>query len=69
MRTTSTKPREVKLLACPDPSCRRVSRIDASAFHDSKGRAWCSGPIGDGHRKVKCVPVRFVEKANDEVAA
>lgn len=58
---TATQAREITLLACPDPSCQRVSRVDATAFHGSKGRAWCSGPIGDGHRKVKCVPVKFRE--------
>lgn len=58
---TKSKPREISLLCCPDPSCRKVSRIDATAFHSSKGRAYCTGPIGDGHRRVKCVPTTFVE--------
>lgn len=63
--STQTKPREVVLLCCPDPSCKRVSRIDATAYHGSKGRAYCTGPIGDGHRRVKCVPVTFREVLGD----
>jgi hypothetical protein len=57
--TAATKPLEIQLLICP--TCRKPSRVDAAAFHGSKGRAWCSGPIGEGHRKVKCESVRFRE--------
>jgi hypothetical protein len=57
--TTATKPLEVDLLICP--KCRKPSRIDATAFRGTKGAAYCMGPISDGHRKVRCVPVRFVE--------
>ncbi len=56
---TTTEPLEVDLLVCPE--CRKPKPINATAFHGSKGRAWCSGPIGGGHRKVKCVPMTFRE--------
>lgn len=58
---TKPKPREVVLLTCPDPTCRRVSRVDATAFHGTKGKSWGSGPIDAGHKKRKCEPVVFRE--------
>jgi phage/plasmid primase-like uncharacterized protein len=59
MPATVTKPLEVQILICP--VCRKPSRIDGVAFKGTKGRAYCTGPIGDGHRRVKCVPTRFRE--------
>lgn len=56
---TKQKPLEVQLLICPE--CRKPSRIDATAFREAKGNAFCTGPIGDGHRRVRCVPTRFRE--------
>lgn len=58
---TKPKPREVVLLCCPDPSCRKVSRIDATAFHGTKGKSYCSGPIGEGHKRARCVATIFRE--------
>lgn len=56
---TAAKPLEVQILVCP--TCRKPSRIDAVAFKETKGGAYCKGPIGDGHRRIKCVPTRFRE--------
>jgi hypothetical protein len=57
---TATKPLEISLLVCPE--CRKPSKVDAVAFHSSKGaKSFCSGPIGDGHKRRRCVPVTFRE--------
>ena len=61
MPATKTKAREVVLLACPDPSCQKVSKVDATAYQGTKGKAYCSGPIGEGHRRMRCVAVTFRE--------
>ena len=58
---TATQPEllEVTLLICPE--CRRPSCINATAYRGTKGKAYCHGPIGEGHRTVKCTPVLFRE--------
>jgi hypothetical protein len=59
MPATATRPLKVTLLVCP--TCRKPSRVDATAFREAKGAAYCTGPVGDGHRRVKCDAVRFQE--------
>lgn len=59
MSATATKPLEIEIPVCP--KCRKPSRIDATAFKGTKGAAYCTGPIDEGHKKVRCEPTRFVE--------
>ena len=56
---SQTRPLEIVLLVCP--TCRRPSKVDATAFKGTKGKAWCAGPIDARHRSVKCQPMKFKE--------
>jgi len=48
--TTATDKLTVELPVCPIGDCRRVGKIPVGHFG---GAEYCSGPIGNSHKKVR----------------
>jgi hypothetical protein len=46
----------VVLPVCPVETCRRVGKIPAGYYG---GKEYCSGPMGNGHKKVRMVKRTF----------
>ena len=47
---------EVELPMCPDPGCRRVSKLPTGHFG---GKTYCRGPIGEKHPTTRMQPATF----------
>jgi hypothetical protein len=56
MSATATQPLTVTLPVCPVESCRRIGKIPIGHFG---GKEFCSGPIGEGHKKVRMKKATF----------